>query len=151
MAENVKVKNAKKVEYDGIKFDSALEVFTYKQLKLLGVEFNYAGVVFEIIPAIVLNKTIALWPNASGVDKKTLKLRTNIQKKTYTPDFTHFWKNKYFIIWESKGWANDDFVSKKKLIMKYLEDNLEYEHPIFLEPHNQLQVKQCIEFIKNLE
>ena len=29
MAENVKVKNAKKVEYDGVKFDSALEVFTY--------------------------------------------------------------------------------------------------------------------------
>ena len=151
MAENVKVKNAKKVEYDGVKFDSALEVFTYKQLKLLGVEFNYAGVVFEIIPALVLNKTIALWPNASGVDKKTLRLRDKIQKKTYTPDFTHGWKDKYFIVWESKGWANDDFVSKKKLIMKYLEDNLEYEHPVFLEPHNQRQVLECIEFIKNLE
>ena len=107
--ENVKVKNAKKVEYDGIKFDSALEVFTYKQLKLLGVEFNYAGVVFEIIPALKLEKTIALWPNATGIDKKTLRLRTNIQKKTYTPDFTHTWKDKYFIVWESKGWANDYF------------------------------------------
>lgn len=148
--ENVKVKNAKKVEYDGIKFDSALEVFTYKQLKLLGVEFNYAGVVFEIIPALVLNKTIALWPNASGADKKTLRLRDKIQKKTYTPDFTHLWKDKYFIIWESKGWANDDFVSKKKLIMQYLEDNLDYENPVFLEPHNQRQVLECIEFIKNL-
>ena len=151
MSENVKVKNAKKVEYDGVKFDSALEVFTYKQLKLLGVEFNYAGVVFEIIPALVLSKTIALWPNASGVDKKTLRLRYKIQKKTYTPDFTHCWKDKYFIVWESKGWANDDFVSKKKLIMKYLEDNLEYEYPVFLEPHNQRQVLECIEFIKNLE
>ena len=150
MAENVKVKNAKKVEYDGIKFDSALEVFTYKQLKLLGVEFNYAGVVFEIIPALILNKTIALWPNASGIDKKTLRLRDKIQKKTYTPDFTHNWKDKYFIVWESKGWANDDFVSKKKLIMKYLEDNLEYEYPVFLEPHSQFQVRECIEFLKNL-
>ena len=151
MAENVKVKNAKKVEYDGVKFDSALEVFTYKQLKLLGVEFNYAGVVFEIIPALILNKTIALWPNASGVDKKTLRLRDKIQKKTYTPDFTHLWKDKYFICWEAKGGANDDFVSKKKLIMKYLEDNLEYEYPIFLEPYNQRQVLECIEFIKNLK
>ena len=150
MAENVKVKNAKKVEYDGVKFDSALEVFTYKQLKLLGVEFNYAGVVFEIIPALILNKTIALWPNASGVDKKTLRLRDKIQKKTYTPDFTHFWNGKYFIVWESKGWANDDFVSKKKLIMQYLE-NSEYIVPVFLEPHSQRQVLECIEFIKNLE
>lgn len=151
MAENVKVRNAKKVEYDGIRFDSALEVFTYKQLKLLNVEFNYAGVVFEIIPALTLNKTIALWPNASGIDKRTLKIRNKIQKKTYTPDFTHYWKGKYFIVWESKGWANDDFISKKKLIMKYLEDNLDYKHPVFLEPHNQRQVLECIEFVKNLE
>ena len=147
--ENVKVKNAKKVEYDGINFDSKLEVFTYKQLKLLGVEFNYAGVVFEIIPALVLNKTIALWPNASGVDKKTLRLRDKIQKKTYTPDFTHYWKDKYFICWEAKGWANDDFVSKKKLIMQYLEKS-DWITPVFLEPHSQFQVKECIEFLKNL-
>ncbi len=149
MTANVKVKNAKKTEYDGIQFDSALEVFTYKQLKELGIDFQYAGVVFEIIPALTLNKTIALWPNASGVDKKTLRLRTNIQKKTYTPDFTHYWLDKYFVVWESKGWANDDFVSKKKLIMQYLE-NGQYGFPVFLEPHNNTQVKQCIEFIKQL-
>ena len=150
MAENVKVKNAKKVEYDGVKFDSALEVFTYKQLKLLGVDFNYAGVVFEIMPALVLNKTIALWPNASGADKKTLRLREKVQKKTYTPDFTLQWKN-YFIVIEAKGQENDDYQSKKKLFLKLIEDGMvsdSFEY--FLEPHNQTHVKECMEFLQNL-
>ena len=151
MADNVKIKNAKKVEYDGVKFDSALEVFTYKQLKLLGVDFNYAGVVFEIIPALVLNKTIALWPNASGVDKRTLRFRDKIQKKTYTPDFTHYWKEKYYIIWECKGFFNDDGPTKKKLLLELIEKTFEGAIPVYVEPHNQAHVKECIEFIKNLE
>jgi len=148
MTANVKVKNAKKAEYDGIQFDSALEVFTYKQLKELGIDFQYAGVVFEIIPALTLNKTIALWPNASGVDKKTLRLRTNIQKKTYTPDFTLNYNGKFIAI-ECKGHFNDDGPTKRKLFLEYLE-NLG-DNCVYLEPHNNTQVKQCIEFIKNLE
>ena len=83
MAENVKVKNAKKVEYDGVKFDSALEVFTYKQLKLLGVEFNYAVEVFEILPALLIEKSIVIHPNDSGADMKSLKQRFKLLKKTY--------------------------------------------------------------------
>ena len=148
MSENVKVKNAKKVEYDGIKFDSALEVFTYKQLKLLGVDFSYAGIVFEIIPALTLNKTIALWPNASGADKKTLKLRTSVQRKTYTPDFT-FNYNGRFISIECKGFFNDDGPTKRKLYLEYLEQS--GDNCVYLEPHSQRQVLECIEFIKNLE
>ena len=84
MAENVKVKNAKKVEYDGIKFDSALEVFTYKQLKLLGVEFQYEGITYELIPSLVFQRMTGLWPNKSGKDKKTLRLREKVQKKPQT-------------------------------------------------------------------
>ena len=148
MAENVKVKNAKKVEYDRVKFDSALEVFTYKQLKLLGVEFNYAGVVFEIIPALELRCVKALWPNATGLDKKTLKLRTKIQKKTYTPDFSLIY-NEHEIYFECKGFANDDAPTKKKLLLNLLENF--GNSAVYLEPHNQRQVLECIEFIKNLE
>jgi hypothetical protein len=150
--DNKKVRNAKKAVYDGIEFDSALEVFTYKQLKLLGVEFNYAGVVFEIIPALKLEKAMVLYPNTTGLDKKTLKLRNKIQKKVYTPDFTHEWKN-YFIIWENKGWGNDDWASKRKLFIHYLETKWidGWKIPVYLEAHTQTQVKECIEFIKNLE
>ena len=113
MAENVKVKNAKKVEYDGVKFDSALEVFTYKQLKLLGVDFKYAVEVFEILPALLIEKSIVIHPNDSGADTKTLKQRFKIQKKTYKPDFTFQWKD-YFIILENKGFGNGDWISKRK-------------------------------------
>jgi hypothetical protein len=151
MAENVKVKNAKKVEYAGVKFDSALEVFTYKQLKLLGVDFKYAGVVFEIIPALELTNSIVLYPNTTGMDKKTLKKRTKIQKKVYTPDFVHEWRN-YYIIWENKGWGNDDWASKRKLFLHYLETKFNYgwRTPVYLEAHNNRQVLECIEFIKKL-
>ena len=149
--ENVKVKNAKKVEYDGINFDSKLEVFTYKQLKLLGVDFKYEGITYELIPSLVFRRMLGLWPNKSGAYKKTLKLREKIQRKTYKPDFTMEWKS-YFIIIETKGQENDDYQSKKKLFLKLIEDGLVSDLFVyFLEPHNQTQVKQCIEFIKNLE
>ena len=151
MAENVKVKNAKKVEYDGVKFDSALEVFTYKQLKLLGVEFQYEGITYELIPSLVFQRMTGLWPNKSGKDKKTLRLREKVQKKTYTPDFTLQWKS-YFIVIEAKGQENDDYQSKKKLFLKLVEDGMVSDSFVyFMEPHNQTHVKECIEFIKNLE
>ena len=151
MAENVKVKNAKKVEYDGLKFDSALEVFTYKQLKLLGVEFKYEGITYELIPSLVFKRMTGLWPNKSGKDKKTLRLREKVQRKTYTPDFTLQWKS-YFIVIEAKGQENDDYQSKKKLFLKLIEDGMVSDSFVyFMEPHNQAHVKECIEFIKNLE
>ena len=146
--ENVKVKNAKKVEYDGVKFDSALEVFTYKQLKLLNVDFSYAGMVFEIIPALELKVVKAYWPNATGLDKKTLRQRIGQKAKTYTPDFSLVYKehNVYF---ECKGFANDDAPTKKKLFLQYLENIRGCA--IYFEPHNQKQVLECIEILKNLE
>ena len=151
MAENVKVKNAKKVEYDGVKFDSALEVFTYKQLKLLGVEFQYEGITYELIPSLVFQRMTGLWPNKSGKDKKTLRLREKVQKKTYTPDFTLQWKS-YFVVIEAKGQENDDYQSKKKLFLKLIEDGMVSDSFVyFMVPHNQTHVKECIEFIKNLK
>ena len=151
MAENVKVKNAKKVEYDGIMFDSALEVFTYKQLKLLEIDFQYEGITYELIPSLVFQRMLGLWPNKSGIDKKTLRLRNKTQRKTYKPDFTFQWKN-YFIVIEAKGQENDDYQSKKKLFLKLIEDGgVSDLFVYFLEPHNQAHVKECIEFIKNLE
>ena len=151
MAENVKVKNAKKVEYDGIEFDSALEVFTYKQLKLLGVEFQYEGITYELILSLSFKRMTGLWPNRSGKDRKTLRLREKIQRKTYTPDFTLQWKG-YFIIIEVKGQENDDYQSKKKLFLKLIEDGAVSDSFVyFMEPHNQTHVKECIEFIKSLE
>lgn len=151
MAENVKVKNAKKVEYDGVKFDSALEVFTYKQLKLLGVEFQYEGIIYELIPSLEFKRMLGLWPNKSGADKKTLKLREKVQRKTYKPDFTLQWKG-YFIVIEAKGQENDDYQSKRKLFLKLIEDGgVSDSFVYFIEPHNQTHVRECIEFIKNLE
>lgn len=153
MAENAKVKNAKKVSYDGFEFRSGLEVFIYKTLKSEGIEFLYEGIAYEIIPSLEFNSMIGYWPNASGKDTKTLKLRYKSQRKTYTPDFTFDWMNKkYFIVIEAKGWADADYPTKKKLFSKLIEDGLVSSSiVIFMEPHTQRHVKECIEFIKNLE
>ena len=44
---------ANKTQIDGIKFASQLEAFTYKQLKLAGLEFDYEPRSYEIYPKFV--------------------------------------------------------------------------------------------------
>ena len=89
--ENKKIKNAMPHEYDGIKFRSKLEMFTYKSFNDIGIKLDYEAKTFELIPSFIF------------FGKK-------IRPMTYTPDFMH----KDFIL-ECKGFGNDQWPIKEKL------------------------------------
>jgi hypothetical protein len=119
---NKKVKNATKVEFNGVKFDSKLECYFYKAL----VANN---IVFELKPSFTLIP-------------KFRYLSEAVRACTYTPDFIIRGKR---VIVDTKGFKTDIFNLKLKMLKKYFSDNgMEY---IIELPRNQ---KQCNELIEKL-
>ena len=108
-----KVKNAKKSVFEGLSFDSNLELFTYKQLKLAGINnFGRESWVVPLIDAFVFSGTAveSHLKIIKGTKKKRVILEevTNkIRPMTYKPDFVCIDKNKIGWIIECKGWGND--------------------------------------------
>ena len=135
---NKKILNAQKVNYDGIQFKSKLELFCYKKLKEYSIEFQYEKERFMLFEGF--RPTMQCYfPNKTG--DMVLDI-TKLRNITYTPDFV----GGNWII-ETKGRANDTYGIKLKLFRALLEGNKTYK--IFMEPHNQKQVMQCIKLIKN--
>ena len=132
--------NSSKKFYDGIEFDSGLEVYCYRQLKDVGLTFEYTKTTFVLINGFIFNG-VSFEP-----DKKRGLLLTkkspNLQSIKYTPDFVG---NGWII--ETKGRANESFGMRYKLFKKYLTDN-NFKYDLYL-PKNQKQVDQCIELIQS--
>lgn len=82
-AKKGKVRNATPLTYEGIKFRSKLEVFTYKLLKKNNIKADYEKYKFTLLDSFRYNNEA-------------------VRKMTYTPDFV----GKEFVI-ECKGHAND--------------------------------------------
>ena len=120
ISKNKKVKNATVNMYEGIKFRSKLETYTYIKLQQAGIQnVEYEKNKYELLPKFQFNGE-------------------NIRSMTYTPDFVI---NGNIII-ECKGWQNDRWGLVKKLFLKYLVDNnLNYS---FYEIHNQMEVDSMI-------
>jgi hypothetical protein len=127
-----------KSEYDGIKFDSRLEVYCYKALKEANITFEYTPTVYTLVPAF---KFIGVSYEADKRTGKTLVPKSeNLQSIKYTPDFV----GKDWII-ETKGAQTDVFNMRFKLFKKYLTDN-KIETTLYM-PKNHLQVDQVIKLI----
>lgn len=109
-----------KLTYKGIKFNSKLEVFMYKQLELLKTPFKYEG------------KSYTVFPGFTYQDEK-------VRPITYTPDFR---LDEYPVIIETKGKMSDSFPLRFKLFKKSLIDSDDV-CDLFM-PKNQ---KQCLEVI----
>lgn len=136
---NKKVRNAQKLNFDGVEFKSHLEVHAYKRLKEYGIPFEYEKHKFILFEGFKPTFPCYL-PNKQGdIALDTIKVRD----MTYTPDFVGTdW------IMETKGRANDLYPLKLKMFRKFMEGNPKYK--MFMEPHNIKQILQCIELIKNL-
>lgn len=118
-----KIKNATPNIYDGIKFRSRLETFTYKELKAAGIEAEYEQHIFQLLPAFV---------SKSGKKYRSMK---------YKPDFV----GKDFII-ECKGYPNDAWPLRMKLFeYVLLSQNLPYN---FYVVHTQEEVESLIAKLK---
>lgn len=118
-----KVRNATPNIYDGIKFRSKLETYTYKKLKEAGIDAEYESTHFELIPKFEYNGE-------------------KVRAMTYLPDFV----GKNFII-ECKGLVTDSFPLRWKIFKYYLkQENKDYK--LFL-VRNQKQVDAMIDELKN--
>lgn len=113
-----KVRNATPNIYDGIKFRSKLETYTYKKLKEAGIDAEYESTHFELIPKFEYNGE-------------------KVRAMTYLPDFV----GKNFII-ECKGLITDSFPLRWKIFKYYLkQENKDYK--LFL-VRNQKQVDEMV-------
>jgi hypothetical protein len=134
----IKKVNSAKVEYNGILFDSKLEIYCYKKLIESRLQFEYTKYKYVIVNPFTFDN-LSYEPNKRSGD--LLSKRTNkIKYISYTPDFV----GKGWII-ETKGRPNDQFPLRWKLFKKYLTDN-NIKFDLYL-PKNQKQVDQCIELI----
>lgn len=118
-----KVKNVTPNEYDGIKFKSKLETYTYKKLKEANIHADYEQHRYELLPAFTFG------------NKK-------YRPMTYLPDFV----GETFII-ECKGFPNEAWPLREKLFNYYL-----YQHNSdmkFYIVHTQKQVDELIKELKH--
>lgn len=116
-----KVKNATPNEYDGIKFRSKLETYTYKKLKEANIYSEYEQHRYELLPAFTFQGS-------------------KIRAITYLPDFV----GNNFII-ECKGFPNEAWPLREKLFKYYLKDT-NYKFYIV---HTQKEVDKLISELKN--
>jgi len=96
---NKKVRNATPLEYDGIRFKSKLEVYTYQKLKENQINANYEPIKFTILDSFQYK------------DEK-------VRSMSYTPDFVD-----YDFVIECKGFANDAFPLRWKIFKFFLFTN----------------------------
>lgn len=151
--ENKKVRNATLCEWDGIKFRSMLEKKSYIMLTEEGFNPEYEKKTFHVwegkkflIPCYDQHVDRKLHKKVWGLNAyKPLDVK-------YTPDFTFSIHDSSgadrMVIVECKGQQNDVYPYKKKLFMRWLEENI--PGSMFFEVHNQRQLKSAIEIIKNV-
>lgn len=120
--QNKKVKNATKIEVDGILFRSKLEAYTYKKLKQANIDAEYEMHRYTLLPAFAFN------------EKK-------FRPMTYLPDFV----GNGFII-ECKGYRTDTWPLREKLFNYYLY-NFEPNISFYI-VHNQKEVDELIKKLK---
>lgn len=96
--------------FDGIKFRSLLELFAYKSLKDAGIKSTYESESWEILPAFTYKGE-------------------KIRKITYKPDLFFTYK-RVKTVWELKGFPNEAWPNRLKLIKQYLLNHLEIEYVI---------------------
>ena len=131
----------KKVLYNNILFDSALEVFCYKSLIKEKIDFEYTPKTFILSSGFKCS--VDSYEPDKRIGKGVYPKSKTLQSVKYTPDFV----GKNFII-ETKGRKNEAFPMRWKLFKKYItENNLNYT--LFM-PTNQTQVTDCINIIKTL-
>lgn len=149
--DNKKIKNATKLEINGIRFKSNLEAYCYKQLLDANInDFQYEQTKFVLQePFTFSNSSIELYERT--VDGKKVRdfgeVTSNIRAITYTPDFVMIRPDKTGYIIETKGFRTDQFTLKWKMFKKYLEDN-GYKLSLYA-PNNQNNVNRCIQSIKS--
>lgn len=139
--------NAKKHVFNGIVFQSGLEVYMYKSLKKSKIPFAYEGQKFVVIKGFVYEGvSYERFLNGKGDFKDRGKKK--FVDMVYTPDFTPPVDKPLKWVIETKGRAMPDFSRTWKLFKKLLQDS-EQETILFM-PRRQEDCDEVIKLIKQL-
>jgi hypothetical protein len=131
---------AKKISYDGIKFASGLERYTYMALKKAKLFEGYENEVFQLIKGFNFNN-ISYEKQANSKGEYVNRGQKKILGIKYTPDFV----GKDYII-ECKGRANESFPIRWKLFKLWLTKN--NIGKTLYKPQNQKEVDRTVDLIK---
>lgn len=132
---NRKIINASTTSIDGIKFRSKLESKMYSLLKNTTLKFSYEPYHITLVEAFFSKKPWIVRGKEHSIKQQDL---------TYTPDFVVFGKDTVYLI-EVKGFPNDSYPIKRKLLLKWISEN---EYPfIFMELKNTEEMSNAIEYI----
>jgi len=135
-----KIRNATKIEKDGIVFRSKLELYTYSKLKENKISFEYESTRFVLIDKFTYPKdSYESYKSTKG--KKFEKRSDKIRPMTYLPDFIN--KKDSWVI-EVKGFANDSFPLRWKLFKYITKDN---PYTLYL-PSTRKEVDEVISLLK---
>lgn len=154
MGYNKKVRNATKLNYDNLQFDSKLELFCYKYFKDNNITLKRESVKIQLLPGFTSKVKLFLPQKRTTKTKSAQLLKEFANKKivpiTYTPDFV-LHKNNIVCIIEVKGKPNDVYPYKRKLLLHLLtHNNSSDKEYYFFEPHSQTQIKQMFNIINEL-
>jgi len=133
--------NSKKSVYDGVTFQSKLEMYCYKKLKEAGIDFKYEEDTYEIFPGFK-HKGRYGKKSSRGFGVKENRV---IRAVTYTPDFV---SDKHRFIIETKGYvpSQHSFPLRFKMFLNYCQQNGMGDYAIYI-PSNQAQVDQVVQDI----
>ncbi len=123
--ENKKIKNATPTIYKGVQYRSKLEVRFAMMLDAEKIPFAYEEETWVVL------------------DKQTYMGKT-IRCVTYTPDFIIG-----NVVVEIKGFRNDVFPLKRKLIIKFINENR--PDTLFFEAKTVADMRMVVDFIKRLK
>lgn len=123
--ENKKIKNATPTIYKGVQYRSKLEVRFAMMLDAENIPFAYEEETWVVL------------------DKQTYMGKT-IRRVTYTPDFIIG-----NVVVEIKGFRNDVFPLKRKLIIKFINENR--PDTLFFEAKTVADMRMVVDFIKRLK
>lgn len=142
---NKMITRSTKVEQDGIKFASKLELHMYRLLKKNKIPADYEGNTYTIVDGFDFNmSTFEKTPKKKVLHEKGYKKILPIK---YTPDFIDTNKPARFII-ECKGNPNEAFPLRWKLFKKHLVDT--GQSPALFMPRNQKDCEVVIELLKEI-
>lgn len=129
-----------KLVYDGIKFQSLLEITMYKLLKDSGIDFKY-----EPKPYVTFRSFTSPNPCYERATKRSKGLadRRKVTQVSYTPDFVCA-NEEWFI--EVKGRANESFPIRWKLFKKMLQET--NPDAMIFKPMNKKDCEEVVEILK---
>lgn len=131
----------KKPEYNGITFDSNLEVVMYKLLESSDISFEYTPKSFTLIEGFLFDND-SYERRMNGKDEFKNRGHSKVRPMTYKPDFIV--GDEDFIV-EVKGWANETFPIRWKLFKEKLFK--EKSKSVLMKPQTQKECQECLNII----